>query len=158
MTSTGRALRGYILVETVVAMAILAVSSVALQRSVQTAIQARGLAQDYITVRFLFNQLLSEIEMQPVLKEQRRQGKFKGINERFSYVWIVKRVPVPVPEIPSTVKPEVRQQIETQFKKYMGRVQITISWSRAGLKQEVISETLISPERMWLPGFDRDTP
>lgn len=158
MTSSGKRLRGYILVETVVAMSILAVSSVALQRSVQTAIQARGLAQDYITVRFLLSQLLSEIDLQPALEEQEHRGQFNGVNKRFAYVWSVERVPVPMPEIPANVKPEVRQRILHQFKKYMGRVRITISWSRAGLAQEIVSETLISPERMWLPAADRDDP
>ena len=52
--------RGYIFVETLVAMAILSVSAIVIQESIRQAILARAQAMDYTTARFLLEKVMAD--------------------------------------------------------------------------------------------------
>lgn len=142
---------GYIFAETVVAMALLSMSTLVIQGAVRQAIITRGQAQDYTTARFLLTQIASEHSLQFEQPEGSGGGVFDPPYERFSYEWELKRVEVPKPPIPPFLPPEVYATVLSNFQDYMGKITVRISWSRAGVEQERTGETLIRPELLWQP-------
>lgn len=142
---------GYILFETVVAMAVLSLSMVAIHSAIRQAVLTRGQAQDYTTARFLLEKVTAEKELQPELAEGKEEGDFEGELSRFSYKWEISKVEVPMPPIPPDIPEEQRKSLEKMFKGYMGKLSVRISWTRAGQPFEVLGETLFKPEKLWLP-------
>ncbi len=142
---------GYILVETIVAMGLLSIGAVTIQSAIRQAIITRGQAQDYTTARFLLEKVVNKFELQPQVKESSGQGTFDSPNDRFSYQWEIKKVEVPKPEIPLDIEEVERERLEKLFTGYMGKVAVRIAWTRAGKDFEAIGETLLLPEKLWLP-------
>jgi len=143
--------RGYILVETIVAMAVLSVTIMGIHRSVQQALIARGIAQDYTTARFLLEEKVAELTIQPQLRESQGKGVFPAPYQRFNFEWKVSKISFPKPPMPPHLPPERRPFIENQFKDYMGRITLKLDWTRAGRPYERVAETLISPDKLWQP-------
>ena len=83
----GRTARGYIFVESLVAMAILSVSAVAIQEAIRQAIIARGEAMDYTTARFLIEKVMADRMLVFEQPEGGGAGAFDAPFERFSYSW-----------------------------------------------------------------------
>ncbi|MBI2431510.1 MAG: prepilin-type N-terminal cleavage/methylation domain-containing protein [Candidatus Hydrogenedentes bacterium] len=142
---------GYILVETLVAMALLSVCMLVIYNSLRDAALMRGLAEDYTTARFLLEQVATEHELQPEVVEGSGSGAFPVPDHRFSYSWQLTRVPVPMLDIPPQVTPEQQAQLDKGFKKFMGRLSVRIRWDRAGTAHEVTGETLLQPGQLWTP-------
>jgi len=142
---------GYLLVETIVAMAVLSITILGVHRSVQQALRARALTMDFTTARFLIENRLNEILMQPQVAEGQGQGSFPAPNDRFRYKWAITRIDVPLPEIPSDFPAENLEYIKKDFQSYMGRVEILITWNRGGATYERLGETLIGPAKLWQP-------
>ena len=94
---------GYLLVETVVSMAVLSVSMLYLHSSIRQGVEVHAYAQDYTTARFLLRQVLSEQELQPQLVETSESGTFPPPNTRFSYNLQISKEPIPLPEIPPNI-------------------------------------------------------
>ncbi|MCH7909983.1 MAG: hypothetical protein IIB38_10245, partial [Candidatus Hydrogenedentes bacterium] len=69
MNGRRRTISGYILLETAVALVLLSVGATTVHRTIQEAIRTRGQAQDYTRVRFLLDQVVADIEIQPELTE-----------------------------------------------------------------------------------------
>ena len=76
--------RGYILVETLVAMAVLSVSLLGIHRGISQALTARARTMDFTVARFLMEQKLGELMLQPELVKSSGQGNFEAPHERFS--------------------------------------------------------------------------
>lgn len=142
---------GYIFFETVVAMALLSISMVAIHAAMRQGILARGQAQDYTTARFLLEKVMAEKELQPEMVEDSGRGRFPGEYDRFSYEWEVTKIEIPRPEIPPRLPPEQFKAAEDLFREYMGKITVKISWSRAGHDFEAVGETLIPPIQLWQP-------
>ena len=146
-----RARRGYVLVETIVAMGVLSIGAAAMQGAVRQAIVTRGQAMDYTVARFLLERVTAEFDMQPMLEEGEGEGQFPAPNERFSYQWAITKVEIPEPEIPRQISPEEAQRLLKKLKGYMGKLTVRVAWSRAGVEFDAVGETFIAPEKLWLP-------
>lgn len=143
--------RGYIFVETLVAMAILSVSTVVIQEAVRQAILARAEAMDYTTARFLLEKVMADrmlVYMQP---EGQGKGTFDAPFERFSYSWEVKRVEIPMPELPSMMAPDDMSFFMSNYVKNIGKLSAQVTWSRAGTPFTAAAETLLRKDLIWMP-------
>jgi len=142
--------RGYILVETLTAMAVLSVTAAVVQQGVYTAVQARGLSQDYTTAQLLMEQLVATADLEPWLATgESHHGEFDEPNARFSYAWSVEKVAVPMPALPPELSAEQRAGFEATLRQHMGRLRVEIRWSRGGQDFDVTGETLVAPGRLW---------
>ncbi len=146
---------GYIMVETVVAMGLLSIGMVTIQGAVRQAIITRGQAQDYTTARFLMEKVVADVELQPEVIEGKKSGNFKKPFNRFRYQWAITRVQVPLPPIPPELPGNFMEQFEKTYKGYMGKMTVTVFWTRAGHEFEAFSQTLLSPEQFWVPPEER---
>ena len=147
-----QSVRGYILVETITAMAILSLAAVTVQRAVQVSIQARGLAQDYSVAQLLLEQIVADQRLQPrIALGANEQGSFPAPYERFQYSWTLSEVAIPLPPLPPEIPPERIDAVRQDFRDYMGRLQVEIDWSRAGQPFSVMGETLFGPDQAWRP-------
>lgn len=142
--------RGYILVETLTAMAVLSITAVTVQQAEYTAVQARGLSQDYTTAQFLMEGIVGMVDLEPrVAVGDIHSGVFPVPNDRFEYTWSVEKADVPLPPAAPTVTPAERAALAGNYLDYMGRLRVEIRWSRGGQPFAVAGETLLSPERVW---------
>jgi len=147
---------GYILFETVVAMGLLSISLVVVYNGMNQGLFMRARAQDFTTAKFLLEKVIAEKELQLEMQPGSGEGQFEGDNERFRCRWEITKVPVPAPPLPPALTEEERERFYKMFKKYMGRIAVTVLWSRRGFDYEIAGETLIPPERLWLPEGERD--
>lgn len=142
---------GYLLIETVVAMAVLSMSMLYIHTGIRQSIQVHAQAQDFTMARLLLRQVLSEVELQPVLVEGFEDGTFPAPNERFEYSVDITKEAVPVPDIPKDFPKEMRAWFDEEFRDYIGKVSVTIRWSRSDVLSETVGETLLRPEQLWVP-------
>ncbi|GMV90583.1 MAG: hypothetical protein AMXMBFR82_03610 [Candidatus Hydrogenedentota bacterium] len=140
---------GWILVETMVALMVLSIGGVAVNRAMQEALITRAMARDFTTARFLLEQVMSDLELQRALIEGASQsGGFGDDHPQFSYRWNVSTVPVPQPELPPLATATLAQPVEYPVP-YLGKIHVTVSWSRAGRAFERSLETLVSPDQVY---------
>ena len=138
---------GWVLIETLVAMVLLSVGVLAINRALRESLQTRAIAKDYTTARFLLDEKMGELEMQPVLNEgDSGAGAYKD-RERFSYSWSVARVDLPTPAIPAELQ-QFFLEPPTLPEPHLGRITVTIKWTRVGREFDAIAETLISAQRI----------
>jgi len=143
--------KGYIFVETVVALALLSMSALVIQGALRQAVITRGQAQDYTTARFLLEQIAGEHALRFEQPEGSGNGRFAPPYERFQYEWELRRVEVPMPMIPALLPIEVVEMVEKNFQDYMGKLTVRIVWEHAGTEHECVGETLLRPELLWQP-------
>lgn len=143
--------RGYILVEAVTAMAILSIAAVTVQRAVHTAVLARGLARDYTTAQFLLERINADCALEPrIAAGEAHAGTFPPPDERFSYRWVLEKVDLPLPNLPSGLPPEQAAELASKVVDHMGELHIEVAWTRGGEPFSIAAETLLSPERTWI--------
>lgn len=142
--------RGYLLIETAVAIAVLSIGAVGVHFAMQQVLVLRALSEDYTKASFLLDSLVREIEVEPRLAEQQRSGNFDAPYQRFSYSVLVDRVQTPLPDLPIELPRELREAIEEELG-YMGRITATVRWSRRGEPDEVSISTLVPPRQFWTP-------
>lgn len=169
--------RGYILFEAMIALTVLSVSIYVIQDGIRQAVIARGHAQDFTQARFLMEDMVNRLQLQPVFKEENKSGRFRGKYNRFSWSYTITKVDLPVPPPPPTRttpynqpggQPQQgpqnlnyprfpgyqREYAEGELElpvPFLGKIEATVSWTRSGMPFEVKAQTLFAPERMWLP-------
>ena len=155
--SRRRTAGGYLLIEAAVALVLLAVGTYAVHGALRQCIITRGLAQDETHARFLLEQVLGEVQFKMRLQEGAESGTFPPPHDRFRWHYTVRRIDVPLPEIP----PEAQERgldvadIEEQFENfYLVHVHATVSWTRSNQKYTAEMETLLDPAK--LVGAERD--
>lgn len=146
--------RGYILMETAVAILVLSIGIIAVQRSIRNAITLRGLANDYTQARFLTQELIGEALLQPRLEEKSERGNFEDEFSRFRWERKISRIDIPVPPprfnpLRDLVGPP--RILEILPVHYMGKVSATIFWTRQNIEHQHTMETLFRTERLWVP-------
>lgn len=147
--STLKSMQGWMLLETIVALTVLSVGVWAVNRALQDALLTRAMAQDYTQARFFLEQVLSELELQPVLIEgASKSGGFGDDHPRFSYTWSVSKVDVPAPPIPAELLAVMQSEPELPAP-YLGKLRVTVSWTRADRSFSRSIETLIAPDRLY---------
>ncbi len=144
---------GYILFETMASLAVLSIGMVAINEAIRQAIITRGQAQDYTVARFLMEKLTADKEIEWELQESQGKGTFPSPYERFSHEWKIDKIEVPEPPLPPNLPPEIVKQLKENLaqNRYLGRLSVTISWTRAGGKFTAEGETLLRPGQLWLP-------
>ena len=143
-----RRAEGWVLLETLVAMVLLSVGVLAINRALREAVQTRAIARDYTTARFLLDEKMGELDMQPVLREgDTGAGSFGPENGRFSFTWSIAKVEMPAPPVPADVRPLLLEPPKLP-EPYLGRIAVAIKWTRAGREYDASGETLISSKRL----------
>lgn len=143
---------GYILVEAAVAMVLLSIGALTVHRTIQEAVRTRGQAQDYTRARFLLEQVVADLEIQPELIEHSDRGRFAGEHARFSWDYRVQRVNLPRPGPPLRPPPEGKQVQSFEYpegQEYLAHLRATVSWTRSGRSFSESYETLLSPDSLW---------
>ncbi|MBX7256370.1 MAG: type II secretion system GspH family protein [Candidatus Hydrogenedentes bacterium] len=142
--------RGWILVETLVALVVLSVGILAANRALGESMFTRAMAQDYTQARFFIEQVMSELELQPMLAENSTgQGDFGKDYPRFKYKWAVSRADIPVPRVPPEILVNYPDGIEMPVP-YVGKISVTVLWTRRDQTYTRTAETLIGPERLYV--------
>ena len=146
--------RGWILVETLVALMVLSVGVLAVNQALQDALLTRAMARDFTQARFLLEQVVSDLELQPLLIEgAAKNGAFGEAFERFAYHYEVSRVELPAPELPPLAIGTLAQPLQLPVS-YLGKIRVTVTWTRAGRSFERAVETLIAPEKLYIRQSD----
>ncbi|NUM56532.1 MAG: hypothetical protein HUU46_23110 [Candidatus Hydrogenedentes bacterium] len=139
---------GWVLIETLVAMVLLSVGVLAINRALLEARKTRAIAQDYTTARFLMEEKMGELELQPEMTEgDSGSGSFGDVNPRFSYSWSVAKVDIPTPAIPADLQPFFLEPPRLPDA-YLGKISVTIAWTRADREFSATAETLIPGGRI----------
>lgn len=150
--------RGYVLIETVVAMSVLGVSLIAINGAMRQATVTKALARDFTHARFVLEQVVGTAELTQIIDPVRRSGRFPG--ELSHYAWEYEITLIELPAPPLMWEPENRQQqeliealmdeegvIQLPVDK-IPHVRARVSWTRAGREYEEVVETLLDPNRL----------
>jgi len=143
--------RGYILIETMVAMGVLGITMLTIQQAIREAMLTRAMAEDMTTARFLLEEVMNGLILLPELEEGADRGDFGAEFPRFRYEWQVTKVEVPRPELPEEVPEQMRANLTRQYKGFMPKVTVTVFWTRLGDTREAKGQTLLPPEQLWMP-------
>ena len=139
---------GWVLMEAMVAMVVLSVAVVALNRGFAEAVLTRAIARDYTQARFFLEQIVGELELKPFHEDGASgKGNFGEEHPRFAYTWTVSRTDVTPPSIPPTLPPQM-QTIAQNFEPpiaYLGKISVRVEWTRAGKAYSAELETTIAP-------------
>ncbi len=149
-----RSTHGYILIETTVAIVVLGISAITIQGVVRQAIQTRGQAQDFTHVRFLMEDYMTRLEVQPYVFAGTGDGVFEEGGGRFRYTYEIRRANVPVPEmpIPDGLRPEEFSRFTYESRAtYFVHVGLTVRWTRGQMEFEETIETLLPQAKLYVP-------
>lgn len=141
---------GYMLVETIAAMALLSVGIVTINRALHQAVLMRALAKDYTNAAFLMDEVMSYYELQPELSEGDASGRFGAEHPRFSWQANIALIPWNMPAPPSSLPENVINLLNQQQRAY-ARVQVTITWTRSGRTYQRSTATVIPSSKLWVP-------
>jgi hypothetical protein len=135
---------GYILLETLVALAVLSIGVVAVNRSLHQALLTQAMARDYTEARFLLEQVMAQAELQPLLVPGVTEGGFGEAHARYRWRRSVEIIELPPPAMPPLdhVPRRVRLEDIEQEPLRLGRVRVTVGWTRRGQPFERTVETL----------------
>ncbi|MFP4190808.1 MAG: hypothetical protein ACLFU6_01935 [Candidatus Hydrogenedentota bacterium] len=146
--------RGYLLVETVTAMALLSITIVSLHGAMRQAALTRAHAEDFTYARFLAEELMGQLDLRPELETGSQSGEYGGRFSRFVWVYDVSRVQLEPPEMgpggawPGSLDPESAGEEFELPVSYLGKVRVEIHWTRLGQEFSYVVETLVSPDRL----------
>lgn len=146
---------GYILFETMIALAVLSVGIFAIHRGMQQALFMRGQARDYTQVRFLIENLVAQLNLQRRHAEGEDSGQFPGEFNRFRYRWKISRVKLPLPPAAANVNPEEAMMLPYP---YVALVQVWVSWERNGVAFQEQAQTILTPDRLFVPPAELGQP
>lgn len=138
---------GYALLETIVAMVVLSIGILAVNQAMRNAVLIRAQARDYTRARFYLEDIVSRMELQPVIEEGTWRGACEG-DSRFQ--WEVKVTTEP-PPLPKGVAPAVLAKI-SKDRGPLRHVRVTLRWTRAGQPFHRTAHLLLPAVRPALPG------
>ena len=156
---TIRAKGGYILLEATVALVVLGVGVFAIHGTLRESLLTRGQAQDVTQARFLLQQVISQVEMQPKIPAGKKSGRFEGDLARFEWEYNVRTVNVPPPKAPpeNYDRTQSGARARLQYKvDFILHIRATVSWTRGGRPYSESVETLFNPFKLWEPRFDEE--
>jgi hypothetical protein len=152
--------RGYILVEAVISLGLLSVAMGLIHSSVRETLIVRGMSRDYTQARFLLEQVVAEVQLQPVFIEEEKEGRFDGEFSRFRWKWKMSKIDIPPPPPPppppdGRIRPPREKEFELPIPK-LAKLVVSIHWTQAGRDFEETVETMYSPNRLWTPPVEGD--
>ena len=149
--------RGYLLVETVTAMALLSITIVSLHGAMRQAALTRAHAEDFTHARFLAEELMGRLDLRRELEPGAQSGEFGGRFSRFVWVYEISHVHLEPPEMEPgagwapTLDPELAGEDFQLPVAYLGKVRVEIHWTRLGQEFSYVVETLVNPDRLPAP-------
>lgn len=139
---------GWILLETIVALVLLSVAMVAVNRAMYEAALTRAQAQDYTQARFLLEEKMAELTMWPVVAcPLAKAGGFGEAHPRFSWEWSVSEVRIAPPRLPGQTGRRLPPDMQLE-ERVLGRLEVTVRWTRAGRGYERTAKTLLPSDRI----------
>ena len=146
---------GYILLEALVSLSLLSIGMLYIHRALQQAIVVRAQTQDYTQARFLLEDMVGYLQLQPQFIEKTDSGGYDEEElRRFKWAWEISKIDLPMPELPPDLPEEVRANLVLNVK-YLTKIKATISWTRTHrgkkFKYEESIETLSKPGKLWIP-------
>ena len=132
---------GYVLVETLVAMAVLSASMITIHNALGQAALTHAQARDLTQARFLLNAKMGEFRVNPALEEGDTAGDFGEAFSRFHWQARVSKVRLPEPPPPS-IQEVAPIKLATPF---LGKIVVTVQWTTRRQPSEERLETLVSP-------------
>jgi hypothetical protein len=147
--------RGYIMVETLVAMTILSISSFAIQRAIYQAVSARREAEQITIARYLLEHLVAKIEMRPEMALESGQGDFVADGfPNLAYAYEVSRIEAPLRGRAARFLND--PQVSQHYQDYIGKLTVRIFNVVEGPDNPIaVGETLLQPSQLWLPEAER---
>jgi hypothetical protein len=150
-----RARAGYVLLEAIGALAVLSVGIFGVHQAMRQAILTRGQARDYTQARFLLEDVMGELTLRPVLQLESRSGAGEDDLARFNWRYTVSKVDLPEGSYRPPASPD-DVYIPTAFRprppvRYLGRISVTVTWTRQGRPFDATAETLVPGERLYVP-------
>lgn len=143
---------GYVLLEAVGAMAVLSMGIVGVHQAMRETIVTRGQARDFTQARFLMDELLGELQLQPLLAEGTQSGDFGEGLARFHWSYTVTRVELRSEEEPQlALDPNRRPIVVKRPVNFMCRIEVTVSWTHRGQSYSQTTQTLCQPEKLPVP-------
>lgn len=139
--------RGFVLIESLVALAVLSIGVIAVNRAMSEALTARALARDYTEARFLIEQKMGDLEAQPVLYDGAESGDFGQARPRFRWERTVEKIRVPEAETPQGVTPGVAFVYEAPVP-FLVKISVTVRWTRARREYAETFQTLAGPDKV----------
>jgi len=130
-------------------MALLSVGMVSVQGALRQANYTRALARDRTDARFLLEQVVGAVEIQPSLEFGTVNGDFPG-HPRFSYTYTISADEIPAPAVPRNLPPSA-QAAAQNFQlpvSMIGHLKVVVEWTRLGKQFSETVETLFPPERL----------
>lgn len=132
---------GYILVETLVAMAVLSISMVTIHNALGQAALTHAQARDLTQARFLLDQKMGEYRLNPALEEGEVSGDFGEALPQFHWKVSVTKILLPAP--PPPLIPQVAPiKLAALF---LGKIVVTVQWTTGRQPFEERFETLVPP-------------
>lgn len=126
--------RGFTLVETLIAFAILAVTLVALYEAMGTSLSGFARASRFDEAVLIAESRLTELAALPTLPD----AAFEGAVEGTRYRWRVEQIPDTTPEPPELASSPLRPQ----------KVKLTISWQDNGARRQIaVEQVLLVPRQ-----------
>ena len=147
--------RGYIMVETLVAMTILSISAFGIHRSVYQAISARREAEQLTIARYLLEHLVAKIEMRPEMGLGSGTDTFAADGyPDLGYTYEITRIDAPLRGRAARYLND--PQLSLSYQDYIGKLTVRIYHEQDGPERPlVVGETLLQPSQLWTPGAEQ---
>ena len=141
--------RGYILVETIVAMAVLSIGMLTIHNALEQAAITHAQARDMTQARFLLDEKMGEYRLRPLLDEGSEEGDFGSDNPRFHWRAAIAKVMLPSPPAPPvdprTGAPGLAVKLPESF---LVKLTVTVAWTTARRPFEESLQTLLPSTRL----------
>ena len=122
--------RGYILLESVVAMGVLSVGIVGINASLRQVLLTRALAEDFTRVRFYLDELVAAAELRYPVTSTEESGSY-GEESRFRWSRKIELYPIPIPPLPVELALEEALDLQ-QTVGQIAKVTVRVDWTRMG--------------------------
>lgn len=139
---------GYILVETVTALAVMSIVMAAMNVALRQALYTRALARDYTQARFLLDQVVGAVELEPVLQSGSNSGVMRYGNREYEWSYEISTVSVPQPPMPAGAGDEVSEEDFELPVTAIPKIRATVSWVRRQQAYSAVVETLADPDKL----------
>ena len=150
--------RGYILVETLTAMAILSISVLAMNGALRQATLTMAMARDFTQARFVLEQVVGSVELKQIVDPGGASGRYGGSLSHFQWSYEITTIEMPVPPVQLNPENPAHAQLLQRLMNedgeielpvhYIPMVRAEVTWTRGGQRFTEVVETLLDPDRL----------
>lgn len=150
--------RGYILIETLTAMAVLSASILAINGAMRQAAVTNALARDFTHARFVLEQVVASVELQQIIVPIVRTGRYGGELAHYQWEYEVDVIEMPVPPVQfdpdnpahaALLEHLLNEDGEIELPvHFIPRITARVSWMRGGREYTETVQTLMEPDRL----------